>query len=203
MTEAQVQSGATAHQAMQPSRPERQLYDSCAQDFYGANQRLSLEKNHGQPFQKACSKSCGSSSAQGGHRIRLRPQWPGVVQRRPRTQKYPIQIIKLFFISQIINFIPFQQHFQRTLPDNLCCPEPSPALCLVPRASASCVCLIPLLFASASFKNFFGGPTTLSGSALQEILSPLGRDKTSRSPSMIWTSDKSIIWTSGRRSNTE
>ena len=38
MVKAQVQSGATAHQAMQPSRPERQLYDSCAQDFYGANQ---------------------------------------------------------------------------------------------------------------------------------------------------------------------
>ena len=89
---AQVQSGATAHQAMQPSRAERPLYDSYAQEFYGANSRLSLEKNHGQPFRKACSKSCGSSSAQGGHRIRLRPQWPGVVQRRPRTQASPIQI---------------------------------------------------------------------------------------------------------------
>ena len=83
---AQVRSGATAHQAMQPSRAERLLYDSCAQDFYGANQRLSLEKNHGQPFKKACSKSCGSSSALGGYRIKLRPQWPGVLQRRPRTQ---------------------------------------------------------------------------------------------------------------------
>ena len=80
MIRAQVQSGATAHQAMQPSRAERPLYDSYAQEFYGANSRLSLEKNHGQPFRKACSKSCGSSSAQGGHRIRLRPQWPGVVE---------------------------------------------------------------------------------------------------------------------------
>ena len=53
MTNAQVQSGATAQQAMQPSRAERLLYDSCAQDFYGAKQRLSLEKNHGQPFKKA------------------------------------------------------------------------------------------------------------------------------------------------------
>ena len=37
---AQVRSGATAHQAMQPSEAERLLYDSCAQDFvyfYGAN----------------------------------------------------------------------------------------------------------------------------------------------------------------------
>ena len=90
MIRAQVQRGATAHQAMQPSRAERLLYDSCAQDFYGANSRLSFEKNHGRPFKKACSKSCGSSSAQGGHRIRLRPQWPGVVQRRPRTQASPI-----------------------------------------------------------------------------------------------------------------
>ena len=34
ITKAQVQSGATAHQAMQPSRAERLhvLYDSCAQD---------------------------------------------------------------------------------------------------------------------------------------------------------------------------
>ena len=69
----------------------RLLYNPCAQDFYGANQRLSLEKNHGHPFKKACSKPCGSSSAQGGHRIRLRPQWPGVVQRRPRKQASPIQ----------------------------------------------------------------------------------------------------------------
>ena len=85
MIRAQGQSGAIAQEAMQPSRAERLLYDSYAQEFYGANSRLSLEKNHGQPFRKACSKSCGSSSAQGGHRIRLRPQWPGVVQRRPRT----------------------------------------------------------------------------------------------------------------------
>ena len=89
---AQVQSGATVQEAMQPSRAERLLYDSCAHDFDGANQRLPLEKNLGQPFKKACSKSCGSSSAQGGHRIRLRPQWPGVVQRRPLTQASPIQI---------------------------------------------------------------------------------------------------------------
>ena len=93
MIRAQVQSGATAHQAMQPSRAERPLYDSYAQEFYGANSRLSLEKNHGQPFRKACSKSCGSSSAQGGHRIRLRPQWPGVVEpekkiRRIARKKY-------------------------------------------------------------------------------------------------------------------
>ena len=83
MVKAQVQSGATAQEAMQPSRAKIQVYDSYAQEFYGANSRLSLEKNHGQPFKKACSKSCGSSSAQGGHRIRLRPQWPGVVQRWP------------------------------------------------------------------------------------------------------------------------
>ena len=89
---AQAQSGATAQQAMQPPRTEILLYDSYAQDFYGANSRLSLEKNHGQPFRKACSKSCGSSSAQGGHRIRLRPQWPVVVQRRPRTQASPTKI---------------------------------------------------------------------------------------------------------------
>ena len=96
---AQVQSGATAKQAMQPTAAERLLYDSCTQDFYGANSRLSLEKNHGQPFKKACSKSCGSFSAQGGHRIRLRPQWPGVVQRRPRTQASPIQISRKVSIA--------------------------------------------------------------------------------------------------------
>ena len=82
---AQVQSGATAHQAMQPSRAERLLYDSYAQEFYGANSRLSLEKNHGQPFRKVCSKSCGSSSAQGGHRIRLRPLWSGSTEAAPHT----------------------------------------------------------------------------------------------------------------------
>ena len=52
------------------------LYDSCAQDYSSLeNQRLSLEKSHGQPLplQKACSKSCGSSSALRGKRIRLRP----------------------------------------------------------------------------------------------------------------------------------
>ena len=92
MIEAQVQSGATAQQAMQPSRAARLLYVSCVRDFCGANSRLSLEKNHGQPFKKACSKSCGSSSAQGGQRIRLRPQWPGVIQRRPHTQASPNQI---------------------------------------------------------------------------------------------------------------
>ena len=69
----------------------KNLYDSCAQDYSSLeNQRLSLEKNHGQPFQKACSKSCGSSSALGGKRIKLRPQWPGVLQRRPRTHASPI-----------------------------------------------------------------------------------------------------------------
>ena len=56
LIKAQVQSGATAQEAMQPSRAERLLYDSYAQEFYGANSRLSLEKNHGQPFRKACSK---------------------------------------------------------------------------------------------------------------------------------------------------
>ena len=71
-------------------KQSQSLYDSCAQDYSGANQRLSLEKIHGQPFQKACSKSCGSSSALGGKRIRLRPQWPGVLQRRSRTQASPI-----------------------------------------------------------------------------------------------------------------
>ena len=66
-------------------------YDSCAQDYSSLeNQRLSLEKIHGQPFQKACSKSSGSSAAQGGKRIKLRPQWPGVLQRRPRTHASPI-----------------------------------------------------------------------------------------------------------------
>ena len=70
---------------------ETNLYDSCAQDYSSLeNQRLSLEKIHGQPCQKACSKSCGSSSALGGKRIKLRPQWPGVLQRRPRTHASPI-----------------------------------------------------------------------------------------------------------------
>ena len=36
MIRAQVQSGATAHQAMQPSRAERQLYDSCEQKPVGS-----------------------------------------------------------------------------------------------------------------------------------------------------------------------
>merc|ERR1711904_671246 len=44
--------------------------DSCTQDYSSLeNQRLSLEKIHGQPFKKACSKSCGSSSALGGKRM--------------------------------------------------------------------------------------------------------------------------------------
>ena len=53
MIRAQGQSGAIAQEAMQPSRAERLLYDSYAQEFYGANSRLSLEKNHGQPFKNA------------------------------------------------------------------------------------------------------------------------------------------------------
>ena len=72
-------------------KQSKSLYDSCAQDYSSLeNQRLSLEKIHGQPFQKACSKSSGSSSALGGKRIKLRPQWPGVLQRRPRTHASPI-----------------------------------------------------------------------------------------------------------------
>ena len=54
-------------------KQSKSQYDSCAQDYSSLeNQRLSLEKIHGQPFQKACSKSSGSSSAQGGKRIKLR-----------------------------------------------------------------------------------------------------------------------------------
>ena len=36
MTKTQVQSGATAHQTIQPSRAERQLYDSCEQKPVGS-----------------------------------------------------------------------------------------------------------------------------------------------------------------------
>ena len=86
---AQVRSGATVQQTKQPSRAERLSCDSYAQDCYGANSRLSWEKNHGAPSGKVCSKLCGSSSAQGGHRIRLRPQVPGVIKRLLRTQASP------------------------------------------------------------------------------------------------------------------
>ena len=92
MITAQVRSGATVQQTKQPYRAERLRCDSYAQDCYGANSRLSWEKNHGAPSGKVCSKLCGSSTAQGGHRIRLRPQWPGVIQRRPHTQASPNQI---------------------------------------------------------------------------------------------------------------
>ena len=92
MITAQVRSGATVQQTKQPYRAERLRCDSYAQDCYGANSRLSWEKNHGAPSVKVCSKLCGRSTAQGGHRIRLRPQWPGVIQRRPHTQASPNQI---------------------------------------------------------------------------------------------------------------
>ena len=92
MITAQVRSGATVQQTKQPYRAERLRCDSYAQDCYGANSRLSWEKNHGAPSGKVCSKLCGSSTAQGGNRIGLRPQWPGVIQRRPRTQASPNQI---------------------------------------------------------------------------------------------------------------
>ena len=52
MIQAQVQSGATVHQAMQPFWAEKLRCDSYAQDCYGANSRLSWEKNHGTPSGK-------------------------------------------------------------------------------------------------------------------------------------------------------
>ena len=93
MITAQVRSSATVQQTKQPYRAERLRCDSYAQDCYGANSRLSWEKNHGAPSVKVCSKLCGRSTAQGGHRIRLRPQWLGVVEpekkiRRIARKKY-------------------------------------------------------------------------------------------------------------------
>ena len=107
MITAQVRSGATVQQTKQPSRAERLRCDSYAHDCYGANSRLSWEKNHGAPSGKVCSKSCGSS-AQGGHRIRLRPHWPGIIQRRPRTQASPNQISRKMIARR-----------KKTLPKNL------------------------------------------------------------------------------------
>ena len=57
---------------------------------YDANSSYATSANsNGWPARKDCSKSSNlseSSAAQGGSRIRLRPQWPGTSQRRPRTQ---------------------------------------------------------------------------------------------------------------------
>ena len=41
---------------------------------------------------KNCLKPFGCSAAQGGYRIRLRPQWAGWIQRRPRTQAFLNQV---------------------------------------------------------------------------------------------------------------
>ena len=85
MITAQVRSGATVQQTKQPYRAERLRCDSYAQDCYGANSRLSWEKNHGAPSVKVCSKLCGRSTAQGGHRIRLRPVARSNTEAAPHT----------------------------------------------------------------------------------------------------------------------
>ena len=59
---------------------------NCLRSAYSGSNTCWL-KNHGFPIKNDSSKSSGSSASLGGCRSRSRPQWPGIPQRRPRTQQ--------------------------------------------------------------------------------------------------------------------
>ena len=66
-----------------------QKENETEQNYDGSSHANRVNSN-GRPSGKDCSKSSEPisqcSAALGGSRIKLRPQWPGELQRRPRTQ---------------------------------------------------------------------------------------------------------------------